>query len=100
MLINERWYNWVSKREKERTAGRTPLVLIAYADFTDYEKIICRKDNWKSVFMPIFHRPESVRESLQRLYPIRVATMHSRIITREDQLYLFAETRRLICAFN
>jgi hypothetical protein len=74
--------------------------LIAFADFTDYEKIICRRDNWKEVFAPFFDRPESVRESLQRLYPVRLATMHARLITQDDQILLYIETKRLLKAMD
>jgi hypothetical protein len=59
------------------------------------EGIICRTDNWRQVFATFFNRPESVRESLQRLYPIRLDTMHARLITQDDELYLHVEVMRL-----
>jgi hypothetical protein len=65
-------------------------------DFTDYELIICKRDNWREVFGVFFDRPENVRESFQRLYPIRLDTMHARPITHDDQLLLYVETRRLL----
>jgi hypothetical protein len=55
--------------------------LIEYADFTDYAAVICRADNWREVFSTFFNRPESVRESFQRLHPIRLDAMHARLIT-------------------
>ena len=101
--------NWIKHRisgeirqlwkEKQKTAyenGEPQRPLIDYADFTDYEAIIVRNDNWKEVFAPIFQRKTLVHESFQRLYPIRVCTMHARIITQDDELYLFTETRRLL----
>ena len=69
---------------------------IAYADFTDYERVICRSDNWREIFTTFFDRPESVRESFQRLYPIRLDTMHARPITQDDELLLYVETQRLV----
>jgi hypothetical protein len=69
--------------------------LIAYADFTDYALVICGGDNWREVFHRFFQRPENVRESFQRLYPIRVDTMHARPITHDDELLVDVETRRL-----
>jgi hypothetical protein len=39
-----------------------------------------------------------VRESFQRLYPIRLDTMHARVIARDDELLLYVETRRLMKA--
>ena len=87
---------WYDKREKAREEGHSGKSLIAYADFTDYEKIIVQKDNWQEVFAPIFRRKTLVQESFQRLYPIRVCTMHSRIITQDDEIFLHAETHRLL----
>lgn len=95
----ERW------REKANTAvknGAEPSTfeLIDYADFTDYKAIIERSDNWKSIFKYVFVRPENIRESFQRLFPVRIATMHARIITQEDEIFLFSETRRVLNAIE
>lgn len=87
---------WLDKKKKREQHAVSQWPLIAYADFTDYERIICRKDNWQEVFAPFFIRPESVRETFQRLYPIRLDTMHARPITQDDELLLYVETRRLI----
>jgi Swt1-like HEPN len=95
--IHERW------REKFLTASKhsqSAQPLIAYADFTDYEPIISRKDNWNEVFKPVFNQSESLRESLQRLYPVRLATMHARLITQDDQLLLYIETKRILKAIG
>jgi hypothetical protein len=89
-------------RERKKLAQRTTdvdLPLIVYADFTDYERVICKRDNWK-LFEKYFDRMESVRESLQRLYPIRIDTMHSRLITQDDELFLRVECRRLMRAME
>lgn len=94
-LPNGVYDQWMDKRRKAEQGGKQSFRLIAYADFTDYEPIICRRDNWP-LFAPIFLRPESVRESFQRLHPIRLCTMHSRVITQDDELLLYVEVRRLI----
>ena len=91
---------WKDKRKKAIENGEPERPLIEYADFTDYELIIVRNDNWTEVFAPIFQRKTLVHESFQRLYPIRVCTMHARIITQEDQLYLFTETQLLLKAMG
>jgi Swt1-like HEPN len=91
--VFEKW------REKRRTAeqyGAEKLPLIEYADFTEYEPLICRRDNWREVFGTIFKRQESVRECFQRLYPIRLDTMHARLITQDDELFLRVEIKRLV----
>ncbi|MYC39889.1 MAG: hypothetical protein F4X55_02595 [Candidatus Dadabacteria bacterium] len=91
---------WVEKQEKARDTGEAEKPLISYADFTDYEPIITRKDNWNRVFKSVFKRKTSVQESFQRLYPIRICTMHSRPITQDDELYLCAETTRILNAIE
>jgi len=94
-LPNGMFDQWQEKKRKAELADAREHPLLAYADFTDYVPVICREDNWRSVFAPFFKRKESVRESFQRLYPIRVDTMHARIITQDDELFLCVETLRL-----
>ena len=91
---------WEAKKATALKAGEAERPLIDYADFSDYRLIIERGDNWKTVFKPIFGRPEDVRESLQRLYPLRIATMHARIITSDDRLLLMVETKRVMEAVS
>lgn len=91
---------WIDKREKAVKAGQPKQALIEYADFSDYRAIIERKDNWSTVFKPVFGRPEDIRESFQRLFPVRIATMHARIVTQDDQLLLVVETKRVLKAIN
>jgi len=91
---------WLEKKQKAEVNGAQEFPLIAYADFTDYAPIITRRDNWDEIFKPFFQRKESVQESFQRLYPIRVCTMHARIITQDDELYLLVEMKRLLKAIG
>lgn len=95
-LPNGLYEQWQEKKKKAKQADGKEWPLISYADFTDYERVICRTDNWHEVFAALFGRPESVRESFQRLYPIRLDTMHARPITQDDELLLYVETRRLV----
>lgn len=95
-LPNGLYELWQEKMRKSKEAGGKEWPLVAYADFTDYERVICRSDNWREIFAAFFGRPESVRESFQRLYPIRLDTMHARPITQDDELLLYVETRRLV----
>lgn len=87
---------WRDKKQKDMQQGGEDFPLIDYADFTDYKGIIERNDNWEAVFKTVFGRKEDIRESLQRLFPVRIATMHARFITLEDDLYLRAETTRIL----
>jgi len=95
-LPNGMHEQWKEKERKAQATGAPERPLIAYADFTDYTLVICRVDNWRKVFAAFFGRPESVRESFQRLYPIRVDTMHARHITQDDELLLYVEAHRLM----
>ena len=89
---------WLEKQSRDADSGRWPL--IAYADFTDYVNIIARNDNWGELFEAVFVNKSSVQESFRRLYPIRLATMHARTITQDDELYLFVETKRILSAIG
>ncbi len=91
---------WNDNRKAEIDAGRSGRPLIEYADFSDYRMIIERADNWNTAFKPVFRRPEDIRESFQRLNPVRIATMHSRIVTLEDELLLMVETSRILKAIR
>jgi hypothetical protein len=91
---------WTEKKTKAIRVGEADQPLIDYADFTDYKGIIERTDNWDKVFKTFFRRSEDVRESFQRLFPVRIATMHGRIITRDDELLLYVETKRVLRAIG
>jgi hypothetical protein len=95
-LPNGLYDRWQEKKRTAVQSGAREQPLIAYADFTDYELVICKRDNWREIFASFFRRPESVRESFQRLYPVRLDTMHARIITQDDELLLRAEVTRLL----
>jgi hypothetical protein len=71
---------WLEKRNAAIKKGEAELPLIARADFSDYIQIIEQRDNWKQVFRRVFHRPEDVKESFYRLSPVRICTMHARIV--------------------
>ena len=86
---------WIQKRETAIKSGQRERPLIEYADFTNYEQIIMRKDNWGQVFKVFFRSKPSIQESFQRLYPVRICTMHSRPITLDDELCLRVETKRI-----
>lgn len=87
---------WEEKRDKAVAQGENPLPHIHYADFTDYEKIILRGDNWKDIFAPVFNRKEFIIESFYRLRPIRLCTAHARVITQDDEVFLYVEVKRIL----
>lgn len=99
-LPNGMYQRWKEKKQRAEGAGRPIYPLIAYADFMDYAQIICRSDNWERVFRHHFKRKENIRESFQRLHPIRLDTMHSRLVSQRDKLLLYVETDRLVQAME
>ena len=91
---------WREKRECDVDGGMAAQPLISYADFTDYEKIIVRRDHWRDVFCGVFKCKESVIESFNRLRLLRVVVMHARPLSNEDLLMLHAEVRRVLKAIS
>lgn len=87
---------WRKRRQSDEAAGAPVRPLVAYANFTDYELIVLGKDIWEPVIQAYFTSPELIRESTQRLYPIRNDTMHARPITQDDELLLYVETKRIM----
>ena len=93
--------DWKERAEKLKTQGRPVERLIEAADFTDYGQIICRSDDFKLLFVAGFRSEAgSVRESFNRLMPLRLATMHARVVTKQDLLYLVSESARLFSAMG
>ncbi|MBX3517603.1 MAG: hypothetical protein KF815_11750 [Rhodospirillales bacterium] len=95
-LPNGVYQHWMTKHQAALKARRELKPIIAYADFTDYERVICKADNWGNVFSRYFIRQENVRESFQRLHLVRIDIMHARPITQDDQMLLYVELKRLI----
>ena len=93
--MRDRWL-----KNQRQAGGKQQWPIIAYADFTDYVTIITRNDNWQDLFEAVFVNKSSVQESFRRLFPIRLATMHSRLITQDDELYLYVETKRILSAIG
>ena len=98
---NGRTYEkWTQKRDTAIKNGESPLDLIHYADFTDYAKLLLRKDNWKDLFCPVFRDEEELRVAFRRIEKIRVVVMHSRTVTKSDLLALGLETTLILSAIG
>ncbi|WP_143134674.1 hypothetical protein [Burkholderia ubonensis] len=87
---------WLDKQTRAGIPDGAAAELIDFADFTDYERIICKKDNWREVFEPVFKVSDLVKTAFYFLRPIRVTIMHARQPTYEDELFLRAEVTKLI----
>ncbi len=58
---------------------------IYFVDFTDYSKIISRKDNWEQVFKPVLGGESSILAiKLRELEPIRNSLSHSRSLSESE----------------
>jgi hypothetical protein len=90
---------WRDRKKKAEDVGETGKRIIEFAEMGDYPKIICRKDNWK-LFEPTFQRSELLRESFNRLIPLRHAIAHHRELSNEDLLFLQVEAWRLCKAMG
>ena len=87
---------WDERKQEDQDRRGDSYALIYYADLMDLSDIICRKDNWKDVFSPIFKDPNDFQVAMRRLNPIRHAIAHGRPLVRTDQLVLCAEAVRLL----
>ncbi len=92
--------NCVERQEKSRGGADYSDDVTAFMDFTDYSRVIDRTDNWKDVFQHVFCRREEIKESLQRLQPLRLATMHARSVSSFELLILLVESKRIAVAIQ
>jgi ATP-dependent Lon protease len=94
--------NWWNERvppdirqnaEERQSKDELKQELIQYLDFSDYAKIIMRRDNWREVFQNIFDKPEILTTKLKELEPIRNSLRHGRRLTEEqkEKLKLYSQ---------
>lgn len=92
--------NCQERQDTARQKGEPIFELIEYADFSDIQKIVCRNDNWKEAFAPIFLHKEQTGLSLERLKPVRDAIAHNRGLGSVAKLTLASEAARLFTALG
>jgi hypothetical protein len=98
-LPNGMYDGWLIKQRKSEAHGMPKRPVIAFIDFSEYEIVITKRDNWK-IFKPFFHDPANVREAFRRLSLPRHETMHGRPLSQDDQLFLYVEIKRLARSFR
>lgn len=92
---------WEQRKESDLAAGGGGKAhVMEFSDLGDCLAIIIRGDNWRGLFSFHFNSKESIKESLQRLLPIRNAIAHSRAVTEIDELYVRVETHRVMTAIR
>ena len=81
------------KDEKRKIWDYDEQPLISYIDFTDYEKIITKNDNWNDVFQDIFHDKTAISAKLKVIEPIRNTISHTRNLDPHEikQLKFYSE---------
>lgn len=79
--------------EERKTWDFKEQHLISYIDFTDYEKIITQKNNWKEIFKYVFRDVDAISAKLKEIEPIRNAISHTRNLDKyeEKQLGFYSE---------
>lgn len=65
---------WQERAEKGTAAE--PETLIGYAELGELLDVLVRKDNWPA-FAPYFDNPESLRQDVRKIIPLRVSAMHA-----------------------
>ena len=73
---DERIWPWMDQKN---------LPPIHYVNFTEYSKIIRKRDNWRQVFKKLFVDEELIGSKLKELEPIRNDVGHSRDLTRNQK---------------
>lgn len=94
------YQQWKEKKATALKKKEEPQPILSYADFTDYERVITRKDNWGEAFQSDFFSLMDLQVSFQRLYTLRICTMHVRPVNNEDLTLLTVEARRILKAMG
>lgn len=88
------------KKQAARAGQSGNASLIDFADLPDYAAITTADEPWEDIFAAVFVRRESIRESMQRLRPLRSAIMHSRPLIPQDLILVYAEAQRVLRAIG
>ena len=78
--------------------GQTDL--LGYLDFSDYLKIVSRKDNWRDVFRATFKDEEILRAKLRELEAIRNDIAHVRTLAAAQRTKLSLYSSELLGAIR
>jgi len=88
MRKEESIWPWMSAEERDYP--------IAYINFSDYSKIILRRDNWRDVFKYVFKDEDFIRARLKELEYIRNKVMHFRSLSRDEKGKLLIYAREVM----
>lgn len=97
--FGERWWERVPhdikvEANKRRKIPESPL--IDYLNFSDYPKIILKKDNWRELYKKYFKQKDRVNVWLQEINEIRSSIAHSRKISEIELKTLELDIDKLL----
>jgi len=84
------------KAEERRGKDEIKRDTIDYLDFSDYVKIITKRDNWREAFKSVFKDETIITAKLRELEPIRNAVRHTRKLTADQKEKLNAITKEIL----
>jgi hypothetical protein len=76
--------------------GKGSESLMCYIDFSDYARILLRRDNWRDCFRKAFKNQTQLQASLERLEPIRNTIAHNRALTPDQKMTLSIEKKFIL----
>tara|TARA_R110002049_G_scaffold108883_1_gene257492 strand:+ start:6234 stop:7469 length:1236 start_codon:yes stop_codon:yes gene_type:complete len=91
---------WQDRKEADHEQRGDSFPLLYYSDFMELMHIIIEGRNWREAFERFFVSKQDFQVSMQRLAPVRNTIGHNRPLVRTDQLILFAEGSRILCALG
>ena len=71
-----------------RALGKPRHDAFDYLGFDSYEKIILRRDNWRTVFAPVFHDKPLIQHKLRIILSLRNDVMHNKPLDPVNRLRL------------
>ena len=108
--ISENWWNeripsGVRKAAEERRNNNVHLWpwteetkedAIHYINFSEYSKIITKRDNWKEVFSECFGEKNLIISKFRELEPIRNKIVHFRVLSKNEKTKLKLYSKDII----
>lgn len=96
--FGDKWWDRVPEdvEEEAKKRRKTPeSPLIDYLSFSDYSKIILRKDNWRELFQKIFMQQDRIKVWLEEISEIRNSVAHSRKISEPEMKTLELDIEKI-----
>ena len=73
---------------------------IHYINFSEYSKIITKRDNWREVFSDCFREKNLISSKFRELEPIRNKIAHFRDLTKNEKTKLELYSKEILNCFK